>query len=69
MAMTTEKKVLRALKEYYKKHNISPSIRELVKLSGIRSTSTVHQHLTNLERRGYISIERRCHRSISLIKK
>lgn len=43
-----------------------PTVREICTATGLRSTSTVHAHLINLERMGYISREVGLNRSIRI---
>lgn len=47
----------------------SPSIRKICKQVGLSSTSTVHNHLVNLEKKGYIRKDPTNTRSISIVKK
>lgn len=48
MAYSSRDKVYKAIKTYQEKHGYSPTIRELCDLTGLRSTSTIHQHIQNL---------------------
>lgn len=52
--MKSRERVLNAIIEYMEKHQFSPSIRELCDMTGLKSTSTVHQQLNNLEKEGKI---------------
>lgn len=49
-----QKNVLDFLKEAVHKRGYPPSVREICEAVGLKSTSTVHSHLTNLEKKGYI---------------
>ncbi|RQD67206.1 MAG: transcriptional repressor LexA [Tindallia sp. MSAO_Bac2] len=49
-----QKSVLDFLKEVVHKRGYPPSVRETCEAVGLKSTSTVHSHLTNLEKKGYI---------------
>lgn len=50
--MITEKQqeILNIIKNYIDKEKISPSIREIGELAGLKSISTVHSYLKRLER-------------------
>ena len=45
---------------------VPPSVREICKATGIKSTSSVHYYLKDLERLGYISREAGYNRSIKI---
>jgi hypothetical protein len=45
----TRAKISEAINTFYETHGYSPSIREIGKLTGIKSTSTVHGHLRVLK--------------------
>ncbi len=49
-----QRSILRYMKEVVMDKGYPPSVREIGSAVGLRSTSTVHNHLTNLERKGYI---------------
>jgi repressor LexA len=49
-----EKRILEYLIEYLKRHTYQPSIREIGKRFGIKSTKTVSEHLQALADKGYI---------------
>jgi|GEM_PF-3988290 len=49
---TTRRKILSAINRYYETSGTEPSIRELASLTGLKSASTVHQHLRILEKEG-----------------
>jgi len=53
--------------EYQKEHGFAPSIRELCKLSGLASTSSVYAHLKSLEDLGYIKRKEDAPRAIAII--
>ena len=48
--------VFRAICNYWLKHKMSPSIREIELATDITSTSVVKFYLRRLERRGYIKV-------------
>ena len=47
----------------------SPSIREIQKYMGFASTSTVHEYITKLESKGFISFENSKARTLSINRK
>jgi repressor LexA len=49
-----QRDILTALEEGIARTGYAPSVRELCSALGLRSTATVHQHLHQLERHGYI---------------
>jgi len=59
--------VLKALREYVKENGYVPSVRELCKLTGYKSTSTIHRMLHNLETAGLIEIKKGCFRCIKIL--
>ena len=38
--------ILNIIIEYFEEHGYAPSIRELCKFTGLKSTSTIHRHIT-----------------------
>lgn len=66
MLTLKQEKILNIIKEYISINGISPSIRELCKISGLSSTSSVHGHLKKLSEKGYISYLSDKKRSIKL---
>ncbi len=49
-----QRQILEHIANSIRKNGIVPSVREIGHAMGMRSPSTVHQHLTVLERKGYI---------------
>ena len=49
-----ERKILKYMKEEIKKKGYPPTVREMCTALGIKSTSTTHKDLENLELKGYI---------------
>ncbi|HHY12651.1 MAG TPA: transcriptional repressor LexA [Firmicutes bacterium] len=47
-------RVLKAIRQYIRETGYPPSVRELGKRLGLKSTATVHSHLRTLERKGYL---------------
>ncbi len=56
MSSLTEQqaKVLEVIRESIREHGYPPSVRELGEKLGLKSTATVHTHLRNLERKGFL---------------
>lgn len=51
---TQQARVLEVIKECIRETGYPPSVRELGERLGLRSTATVHTHLRNLERKGFL---------------
>ena len=68
MARTSNKQeeILAFLTRYLEKNGHGPSIREIGNAVGLRSTSTVHYHLSELKRQGKIEMDERKKRTITL---
>ena len=49
-----QRKILDAIISYETKYRVSPSIREICTICGLKSPSTVHAHLLTLESKGYL---------------
>lgn len=47
-------RVLEAIRQYYAAHGYPPTIREIGRMVGLRSTSTVHTHVRALLDLGYL---------------
>jgi repressor LexA len=54
MLTERESEVLNIIVEYIKENEYAPSVREIGKLMGLKSSSTVHMYLKNLELKGFI---------------
>jgi repressor LexA len=50
-----QKEILDHIVEYVREKGFAPSYRELGEQLGIASTATVHEHIKNLEAKGYLS--------------
>lgn len=53
--------------DFYNKNGYMPTIREICRATGIKSTSDVHRRLRYLEKKGYIQIIPRKCRGIRLL--
>lgn len=62
-----EKRILNYLVEYLKQHTYQPSIREIGKRFGIKSTKTVSEHLQALADKGYIERDASRSRGVKII--
>lgn len=49
-----QEEILDFIKKRIKEKGYPPAVREICEATGLRSTSTVHGHLTRLEKKGYI---------------
>lgn len=65
---TNQEKILNAIRSHIKKNGYSPAVRDICQETGIKSTSTVHLHLNNLEKMGYIRRDHTKSRAIELIE-
>ncbi|KPK82302.1 MAG: hypothetical protein AMS25_02945 [Gemmatimonas sp. SM23_52] len=55
MALTKrQREILDFIESFIQSSGYSPSFEEIAQFFGYRSLATVHEHLTNLERKGYI---------------
>lgn len=64
-----QKTILAEIILYKEKHGFPPTVRELCKLTGLKSTSSVANHLKKLKEDGYITWEESMPRTITVIKK
>lgn len=56
-SMSGREQVYNAVVTYIKEHQYPPSVRELCEITGLRSTSTIHSHLTRLIRDGRLETD------------
>ncbi len=67
MALTKkQKRILDYLKDFIDEKGYSPSFEEICKAFGYTSLATVHEHLSNLEAKGYIRKSYRGSRSVEV---
>lgn len=59
--------IVNAIREFIDEHGYSPSIRDLCRLTGIKSTSNVSYHLEVLEKGGVVRREPGTMRSVRLV--
>jgi repressor LexA len=62
-----QKEILDHVNEYIQAHGYAPSFEEIARAFGYSSLATVHEHLSNLERKGYIRKTYNESRSIELL--
>lgn len=60
-----QKVVYESIKKFIA-NGVTPTVREICDDTGLLSTSTVHSHLRTLERKGYISRDKK-HRSLKIV--
>jgi repressor LexA len=63
-----EKEILQAIIDYIDQNEYVPSVREICEIVCLKSTSTVHGHLTNLEDKGYIERKENSPRALRVLK-
>ncbi len=68
MLTERESQVLNIIVEYIKENEYAPSVREIGKLIGLKSTSSVHEHLKNLELKGFIERKDNFPRALRVIR-
>lgn len=62
-----QREILDFLRATIERHGFAPSFEEIAEQFGYQSLATVHEHLTNLERKGYIRRSFNESRSIELL--
>jgi repressor LexA len=69
MALTKrQRELLDFIESFIEAHGYSPSFEEIARFFGYRSLATVHEHLANLERKGYIRKSYNESRSIEVLR-
>ena len=69
MLTEKQKEIFDIIKNYIESKKIPPTVREICKIAGISSTSTIQGYINKLEKEGYIFKEKGCCRSIRIQKK
>ncbi|MDU8988710.1 MAG: hypothetical protein E7H54_05955 [Clostridium perfringens] len=67
MARVSLNKVFMTIKRYYMETGVMPTIRELCKLTGVRSTSTMHKKVHQLESMGVLEVYSKSPRNYRLV--
>lgn len=62
-----EEEILAIIKDYWAKNKHSPSVRDIVKKSNVRSNSTVMNYLHRLKNKGLIDWEPKRRRTLYII--
>jgi repressor LexA len=62
-----QREILDYLSSYIAEHGYAPSFEEIAARFGFQSLATVHEHLTNLERKGYIRRTHNESRAIEIV--
>lgn len=63
-----EAQILDAIKDYIEANGFSPTVRELCEIVGLKSSSTVHNHLKKLQSKGFITKMGNSPRTIKILK-
>lgn len=63
-----QREILLIINKYIEKECISPTVRELCDISGIKSTATMHGFIKRLQKQGYIQMIKGSPRSMRIIK-
>ena len=69
--MVTEERltmVMDYIRKFSEEHGYTPSVREIGKECGIKSTATVHSYLAKLQDKGYLNKETNKKRSVTIGK-
>ena len=64
-----QKEILDVIVAYVTDHGYSPSYREIAESVGVSSTATVHEHVKNLETKGYLNCDSEQPRCIEVDQK
>ncbi|WAM32637.1 transcriptional repressor LexA [Caldicellulosiruptor naganoensis] len=62
-----QQEILEFIKKRIKEKGYPPAVREICEATGLKSTSTVHGHLTRLEKKGYIRRDPSKPRAIEIV--
>lgn len=71
MGMLTEGQmfILNTISKYMEENEMSPTVRELCRITDIKSTATIYGYLKRLENKGYIHKKDKTARSIKVTDK
>ncbi|GEA15387.1 LexA repressor [Moorella sp. E308F] len=61
--------ILQYIRQFTNTHGYPPTVRDICKAVGLNSTSTVHGHLSRLEKKGYIRRDPTRSRAIELVER
>lgn len=62
-----QKQILDYIYDFFRENGYPPSVREICKATGLRSTATVHNYLLQLEKKGYINRNPQKPRAIEIL--
>ena len=70
MKVLTDKQIeiLNIIKDFVDEYGYSPTVREIGNIAGLSSSATVHFHLSNLKKKGYIKFAEGKMRTIRIIE-
>ena len=68
MLTKREAEVLNIIIKYVKENEYAPSVREIGELIGLKSSSTVHMYLKNLESKGFIERKENFPEALKIVK-
>lgn len=63
-----EKAILKFIEKHVLNHGYPPSVREIGKAVGLKSTATVHGYIASLEKKGFVKKESQKGRTLKLLK-
>lgn len=66
-AINKKVEIYQTIVNYHKENGFPPSVRNLCVLVNLKSTSSVHHHLTKLEKDGLIKIHKNTSRGIQIL--
>lgn len=61
--------IIQFIRQYQQKHGFSPTLREIAEGLGLAASSTIHEHLSNMVRKGMIRIYSGRDRRLEIIEK
>lgn len=63
-----QRRIYHIIADFIERKKYPPTVREIGRLAGLRSSATVWKHLSNLEQLGYLKITKKKYRAIKLLK-
>ncbi len=63
-----QKEIFDFIKSHINEKQYPPTIREIATELGIKSSSTVHEHLSNMRKKGYINFIDTLPRTLSIVE-
>ncbi|MEK4085587.1 LexA family protein [Psychrobacillus sp. FSL K6-1415] len=63
-----QKEIYEYIKHFLAENKYSPSMREVGNAVGIKSSSTIHKHLDNMRKNGYIDFINSSPRTLQIIR-